>query len=195
MSSSLVRSEKARGIYQQLVSTLQLQRAVGIGLGQLLWKLKANNLFKEAIGQGIETWNDFLKMPEIGLEMSEANRAMELYEIFVIKYGYTMQELSEAKTKSLHYLLPLAKDASVNESRIRELVESAKHLTQSQFREEIYDSKPGAVANATYQFVLMRRRVETGTLQIVPNVDDQLLREVFAKANLNLEAMFIPEIL
>lgn len=194
MSSSLVKAEKAAGIYQQLVSTLQLQRAVGIGLGQLLWKLKANNLFKEAIGQGIETWNDFLKMPEIGLEMSEANRAMDLYEVFIIKYGYSMEELSTAKTKSLHYLLPLAKDATVNESRIRELVESAKHLTQSQFREEIYDSKPG-VLTSTYAFVLMRRRVETGTLQIVPNVDDQLIKAAFEKAGINLEEQFMPEIL
>jgi hypothetical protein len=163
-------------------------------MGKILWQLKANDTYQKAIGQGIETWVDFLKQPEIGLEVREANRAMELYGTFVLKYGFSIEELSEAKTKSLHYLLPVAKSGSVNEQRIRELVESAKHLSQNQFRDSLYDAKTDDQGERTYQFVVMRRCVETGTLQRV-QMEGVDIEAVFLRAGIDLKQVFIPTIL
>jgi len=194
MESTLQKAEDAHQLFRALSETLKIGRMTGIVTGQMLWKLKANNAFKKAIGAGVDTWNDFLKLPEISLEVREANRSMELYETFVVKYGYAVEDLAEAKTKSLHYLLPHAKAGVIQEERIRELVEDAKHLTQNQFKENLFDAKSGR--NRTYQFVLMRKCEETGALQKVPTVTNDMIVEAFREHyKINVNELFIPEIL
>lgn len=192
--NTLQKAEYASGHYHQLVATLRLRQLTGMALGASLWRLKADNTYKSAVGQGIETWNDFLKLPEISLEVREANRAMDLYEMFVLKYGFTIDELAEAKTKSLHYLLPLVKEGILSEARIHELVEDAKHLTQNQFRENIFDAKETG-ASRTYQFVLMRKCNETGTMQRVPDIDNTQIIVAFDRVGIHLFDKFMPEIL
>lgn len=192
--NTLQKAEGAPQLYQQLVATIRLRQLTGISLGKTLWQLKANNAFKNAIGAGIETWNDFLKLPEISLEVREANRAMDLYETFVVKYEFPIDELAEAKIKSLHYLLPLVKEGLLTEARIHELVEDAKHLTQNQFRENIFDAKETG-ASRTYQFVLMRKCNETGTMQRVPDIDNTQIIVAFDRVGIHLFDKFMPEIL
>lgn len=195
MQSTLQKAEDAYHLYENVVKIVQAQQLAGVVLGSLLYKLKANNTFKKSIGAGIETWNDFLKLPEISLEVREANRAIELYETFVVKYGYTMNELAEAKIKSLHYLLPLAKVSDPNDQSIRELVEDAKHLTQNQFRESLFDARNTDKINRSYQFVLMRKCIQTGTLQKVTNVSHETIVEAFKGLSIDLDTLFLPEIL
>lgn len=186
----------ASSVYSQLLSVLKLHRSSGLVLGQVLWQLKADNLFQKSIGAGIETWADFLKQPEIGLDIREANRAMELYGQFVLKLGYSVEDLAEAKTKSLHYLLPLVKSDQLPRERIDELVGAAKTLTINQFRESLYDAKTEDTGVRTYQLVLMRKCNETGTLQKVHGVDDAVIKEAFARAQMQLPDLEdLPEIL
>lgn len=192
---SLQKAEQAHLLYRDLIAAIRAHRLFGVFLGKFLWQLRFNDTYTQATG--IENWNDFLKSPEISLEVREANRAMDLYDMFVLQYGYKAEELAEAKTKSLHYLLPLAKSGEVPEKRIRELVEDAKHLTQNQFRDQIYDAKTGDQGPRSYQFVLMRKCIETGTLQLVPDVTNETIIQVFNHAGIPIEQKLqsMPEII
>lgn len=194
MASTLLKDD-ASGVYTKLLTVLNLHRGSGLVLGQVLWQLKANNLFQKSVGAGIETWADFLKQPEIGLDVREANRMMDLYGQFVLKLGYSVEELAEAKTKSLHYLLPLVKSDQLSKERIDELVDSAKTLTVNQFRESIYDAKTQDIGVRTYQLVLMRKCNETGTLQKVHGIESEVIEQVFTKAGINLNLEDLPDIL
>jgi hypothetical protein len=193
--SSLQIAEDAHQLYKDLVTAVKASRLFGVILGKFLWQLKADDTYMKAVGQGVDNWNDFLKLPEISLEVREANRSMELYEVFVLKYGYDEQELAEAKTKSLHYLLPHARDGEIPEERIRELVEDAKHLTQAQFKDNLFDAKTGDQGQRTYQFVLMRKCVETGTLQKVHGVDHDMLEKALINLGITINELLMPEVL
>lgn len=193
--NTLQKADNAHQVYKDLVTAIQTQRLFGVFLGKFLWQLKANDLYQQAVGQGVDNWNDFLKLPEISLEVRDANRAMELYSIFVIDYGYTADELAEAKTKSLHYLLPLARSGQIPEARIRELVEDAKHLPQASFKERIFDAKTGDQGERTYQLMLMRKCNETGNMTKVHGVDEEQLRVALVNMGINVNELIITEVI
>jgi len=175
-SSLLQQSEEAHEDYQKLVDCVALGKELDVYKGKQLWRLKANNLYKKAIGEGgIDTWNDFLKLPEIGLSTSEANRLMDIYEQFVVKLEYSEKEIAQAKTKALHYLLPVAKRGEVSKETMDELLESAQHLTLSQFKEELYDAKTEYKGERTYTYMVMCKCNETGNMQKVHGLSSELI--------------------
>lgn len=185
---------EAHELYQQLIQLLKISRLSGIRLGQVLWQLNANELYQDAIGS-VDSWFDFLKLPEIGLSVREANRAMDMYGEFVIKLEIPMEDIADAKTKSLHYLLPLVKSDTISKERALELVEDAKHLSQAQFKENLYDAKvPGGVR--TYHFALMRKCNETGTMQKVLEVTEDMLKDSLKSLyKIDLDKVFMPEVI
>lgn len=190
MNRSLPTKEDAHKDYENLMNTIMVHRGSAILIGRGLYHMHASETYR--IATGIDTWHDFLK--EIGLSVSEANRSMDLYETFCLQYGYDVTELAEAKTKSLHYLLPVAKSGTIPENRIRELVEDAKHLTQNQFRENIFDAKPDKGLR-TYQFVLMRKCNETGTLQRMQGITHETIINAMGQYGIDLSEEYMPEVL
>lgn len=189
MSTKLQRqATEAHQNYQELVKVLRLGRLAGAMLGQCLFRLKANNAYREAIGAGIETWNDFLKMPEIGLDPREATRAMEIYDEFCIKRGYSIEMLAETGTKALHYLLPMVKDGTLKDEQIGGLLQAGAALPQKSFKEKLHDVRGG---ERHYEFVLMRRCIETDNLQRVDDITSEQLSAAFPE----LADKLMPEII
>lgn len=189
MTRSLQKSEAAFKDYEILMNTIMVHRGSAILIGKGLYYMHDSETYKFV---GSDTWHDFLKT--LGISVSEANRSMDLYETFCLKMGYPVEELAEAKTKSLHYLLPVAKSGTIPEPRIRELVEDAKHLTQNQFRENIFDAKPGEGLR-TYKFVLMRKCNETGTLQRMQEITHETIIKAMGQYGLDLTQEYMPEVL
>lgn len=197
MTRSLPTPEDARKDYENLMSVIMVHRGSAILIGRGLHYMRDSETYK--LATGIDTWHDFLK--EIGISVSEANRSIDLFETFCLQYGYPVEELAEAKTKSLHYLLPVAKSGTIPENRIRELVEDAKHLNQNQFRENIFDAKgesqgltPDKVLR-TYQFVLMRKCNETGTLQRMQEITHETIIKAMGQYGIDLTQEYMPEVL
>lgn len=180
--------------YKKLLEVLKLGRLAGAMLGQQLWKLKANNDYQKAVGEGIDTWVDFLKMPEVNLQVREANRAMEIYEEFCIKRNYSVEMLAEVGTKNLHYLLPAVKKGELGEDEISDLVESGKNLPQKSFKERFYDVKSKG-GDRHYEFVLMKKCVETGNLQRVQDITHEDILHAFNTVGRDLSEMIIPEVI
>lgn len=193
MKNAPAKVTEAHKDYQELLKVLQLGRLAGAMLGQQLYRLYANNAYREAIGGEI-TWHEFLKMPEVNLDPREAKRAMEIYEEFCVKRGYSTEMLAEAGTKTLHYLLPVAKNGEVDDDELKDLMKAGATLPQNSFREKLYEVRAGEAATKTFEYQLMQKRVETGTMQRVPGVDHEMILQVFKNAGIDLEAQ-TPEII
>lgn len=182
---------EAHELYKELMNVLRLGRLAGAMLGEKLFKLKANNDYQKAIG-GEPTWAEFLKMPEIALDVREANRAMEIYEEFCVKRGYSTEMLAEAGVKNIHYLLPLVKKGEIEEKEIKGLLQAGAELPQASFRERLQDVKGG---DRHYEFVLMRRCIETNNLQKVHEIESAQILEAFAAQGINLSDKIMPEVI
>lgn len=191
----LPRAEAARELYQGLLKVLELRRFAGVALGEKLYKLRANNEYKIAIGDGIDSWSDFLKQPDVAIDPREATRSMEIYEQFCVVRGYSTDELGTVPTKSLHYLLPVAKSGKLPEGELRSLVNDASSLSRSAFREKLHDTRSGGQGTRTFSFVLMRRCNETNNLQKVHDFDSEQIIEVFNKAGIDIKEKIMPEII
>lgn len=191
----LQRAEKASELYQGLLKVLELKRFAGVALGEKLYKLRANNEYKNAIGEGIDTWNDFLKQPDVAIDPREATRSMEIYEQFCVVRGYSTDELGTVPTKSLHYLLPVAKSGRLPEGDLRSLVNDAAILTRAAFKEKLHDGLSGGEGTRTFSFVLMRRCNETNNLQKVHDFDSEQIVQIFSKAGIDIQEKIMPEII
>lgn len=189
----LQRSEKAHELYQSLLKVLELKRFAGVALGEKLFKLKANNEYKNATG--IESWDDFLKSPEISIDSRESNRAMQTYYQFCVRRQFTLSDLAGVPVKSLHRLLPLAKGDRLADGDLQTLVADAASLSQSAFKERLYDVVSGESGIRTFDFLLMRKCRETGNLQKVHGFSSEKIQEVFNQAGIDLGQEILPEII
>ena len=177
MSESLVkRAEDASRSYHELVETLSSARARVVYGGKLLYQLKYQNTYKAALGEGIDTWADFLKLPEVGLSKGEAQRMMDIYEVFVKELGYSQSVIAEIPVKSLHYILPVAKEG--DKEKVDELLEDARVLTQSDFKERLFDVK-NPEGERTYEYIVMKRCKETGNMRKVHNLPTADIENAF----------------
>ncbi len=142
-------------------------------MGALLYFLKQDDNFKSAVGS-IDTWEDYLKQPEISLSTGEASRLEQIYEVFCLKFGYSVDRIAEVPVKNLHYLLPIAKTSD----NIDDLLNDAEHLSQKDFRERVFESKTTS-EHRTYEYILMQKTLETGNLKRVHGIDSQTLKDTF----------------
>lgn len=165
--------EPASNLHSYLVINVSESKSSAVAMGKLLYALKENDSYREAIGDGIDTWQSYLGQPEIGLSVGEANRLIQIYEVFVIDKGYPESEVAEVPIKNLHRLLPVAKAGE----EINELFEDAKVLSQRDFREKLQDFKDDSGVR-TYEYVLMRKCIETGTMRKVHDIPSNELKEI-----------------
>ena len=135
-------------------------------MGEILYHLKQDDNFQQVVGEGIDTWVDYVKQPEIGLSKGEANRLVQIYEQFVHRLGYESDKISEVPIKNLHYLLPVVKELEKGK-KVDEMLESAIVLSQSDFKERIYDLKHNE--DRTYTYIIMKKSDQTGGLTRVYN--------------------------
>jgi hypothetical protein len=163
-------------LHEQLVKTIGFSKQSFLVIGKLLHELKKKDLYKEAIGAGMEKWDDYLSQPEIGMTRGEANRLEQIYNEFVVIYDFPEQEIAEVPLKSLHYILPIAKQGYVDREEIEEMLEEARTLTQKDFRERMYERK-NDTDERTYTYVVMKKCDQTGSLSKVWGVSSDEIKE------------------
>jgi hypothetical protein len=135
-------------------------------MGEILYILKKNENYQSVAG--ITTWIDYLAQPEISLTIREANRLVDIYKTFCLQLGFTSDELGEVPIKSIHYLLPVIRDKTREE--VEPMLEDAKVLSQKDFRERVYDYKTEEEGDRTYEYIIMRKCIETGNMSKVHGV-------------------------
>lgn len=168
--------ESAVEKHQSLVKAIESAKYNFLLVGKLLYELQQGELFRSAIGDGCDNWDSYISQPEIGLSRGEAGRLSQIYEYFVVRYGYDTDRVGRIPVKNLHYLLPIAKKGSKEE--IEALIDDAEHLPQNDFKEICY-SKKNETEERTYEFLIMKRCVETGTMSRIKGISSEAIKETF----------------
>lgn len=159
--------------HENLVNTIRNAKINFVQIGALLYFLKQDDNFKLAVGS-IDTWEEYLRQPEISLSSGEASRLEQIYSVFCEKFGYSVDRIAAVPIKNLHYLLPIAKESK----DIEDLLNDAEHLSQKDFRERVFEAK-NTDDTRTYEYILMQKTIETGNLKKVHGIDSQKLKETF----------------
>lgn len=157
-------------LHHLLADQVSFSKQSSVEVGKLLHDLRLDDNYLTAVGEGIETWQSYLAQPEIGLSVSEANRLIQIYEVFVLRWEFEEEEIAAIPTKNLHTLLPLAKAIEVSpegEEELMALVNDATHLSQRDFKERLHDVKSQDDGVRTYEYVIMQKCIETGGLRKV----------------------------
>jgi len=168
-------------LHNALISTIKASKENFLILGQLIYELKKEQLFQQATG--VEVWHDYLAQPEIGLSKGEANRLAQIYEHFIERLGYDIEEVSSIPIKSLHRLLPVVKNNELDKEELDGLMGDAQHLKQSDFRERMYDVRKGESAPKTYEYIIMRKCIETGLLERLFDIPAEEINMLVSKYN------------
>lgn len=167
-------------LHTKLLEVILNSKRNFVVMGQLLHELKEEDNFKLVIGEGIDTWNDYISQPEIGLSKAEADRLIQIYEQFVLRFGISPEELATVPVKNIHYLLPIIKEMDeTEENSVEAYLADARELSQKDFRERVHDIKSGEDGLRTYEYVVMRKCLETGGLQKVHGIDSETIRQTF----------------
>lgn len=165
-------------LHQRLLESIAFTKTGFVVIGKLLYELNKDDNFLDAVGEGIDTWDDYISQPEISLSRGEANRLMQIYEEFVLKIGLTETELSEIPVKNLHYILPMVKKGLPKE-QLDVLIDDARHLAQKDFKEKVYETKHDT-DERTYEYMVMKRCIETGVLTKVHDITSEQIINNFA---------------
>lgn len=179
----LTTSKEAYELVSNLISLQRVRRKIDVERGRLLYQLHANRLYLQAYGDGVDTWEEFLRSPEIGLTVSEANRAMQLYEYFVIKFKIPEQDLESIPVRTLTHLLPKLKLGQLDSNNVTALIEDAKGLTFFEFKERLQDVQAGTAR--TYTYMVMKKCNETNNLSKVIGISSEELLNAFPQINDN----------
>jgi len=175
-----------RELHDDLVLGTKIKSKYNVALGRILYELKNKDKFKKAVGSGIDTWADYLKQPEIGLSVNEASRMIDIYLTFVVSLGYNEDLIAGIPAKNMTYLLPVAKKfigkKESGDEELDMLIADATLLSQKDFKELLYDTyaeKVGDSATRTFEYFVMRRTVETNTLDRVMDISSDIIKETF----------------
>lgn len=137
-------------------------------LAKLLYNIRRYELWRLATG-GVDTWEDYLKQPEIGISKHKADKLIRIYDYFITSGYYTVEELAGVPWYALDYV------AKRKSGRHRELLEASKHLTQKDFKEHYFDVEEGG--DRTYTFVVMKKCDQTGNLEKVHGIESEFIKE------------------
>lgn len=151
--------------YQRLGNRLKLET------GRELSQLKKKNLYKKAVGAGIDTWHHFLKLPEIDITQHEAKKLIDIHEFFFNKSELSMEELSLCKIDNLSYII---KEEIEPTDDILELAETLSH---QEFKEAVTDMKKGE--DRQYDYLVMQRVKETNNLRRVKGISTEDVLNAF----------------
>ena len=174
-------SNEAQSLVSSLISLQTVRRKIDVERGRILYQLHSNRLYLQAYGEGIDTWEEFLRSPEIGLTVTDANRAMQLYEYFVIKYAISEEELQKLPVRTLTHLLPRLKAGDIQKNNLIDLLGAARELTFFEFKERVRDVEHGT--DRTYSYMIMRRCNETKNLSRVVEISSDEVLSVWPQLN------------
>ena len=161
-----------QSIHNQLVGTIRMARLNYLMIGQSLIALKKDDNFQKVHGEG--NWFNYISQPEIGFTNHEYKKVKEVLDTFDESYFNT---LTEIPFRHLHLL-------TKSEDPIG-LLDDALVLSYKDLKERVVDVKKETANEPntrTHKYVVMRKCVETGTLNKVYDVESE---EIENKFNLN----------
>lgn len=172
--SRITQSIQGHELHMEVEALVKSQFRSDIRLGEKLYALKKQNLYKKAIGEGISTWEDYIRQPEVNLTAYRAAKLIRLYEHFILRIGYKPGDLDGVPTYALDYIASRNLQDVV---LIDTLLDDAKVLSVKDFKERYHDEVQQT--ERTYKYMIMRKCVETGNLDKVHDISSEAIQEAF----------------
>lgn len=169
MQPAQTSADKAHGLHKVLEAFRSRDKKDEWTLAELLYKLRRYELWRFAVG-GFDSWEDYLKQPEIGISRHKADKMVRIYEYFIIERGFQLPDLEDVPWYALDFISKKRPEADL----IAQLLADAKVLTQKDFKEAYYDHTE--VGPRTYSYVLMRKCDQTGNLEKVHELDSETIK-------------------
>jgi hypothetical protein len=149
--------------YDELLQILKARTVVALDLGGVLKDIKNGALWESEIGAGIDTWHQFLSQPEVNMTVNEANQLIKMFELDI-------PEIESIPLRNLKFL--------VGKELTDELIEDSKVLSHVDLVERHHDLKTGK-EERTYEYLVMKRCKETGSLSKVGGVESEEVKSAF----------------
>ena len=175
MIQELSSSETAYKLHTQLLETIVFSKRSFVVIGKILYRLRENNLYQSAVGSGADNWIDYLAQPEIGLSKGEASRLIQIYEQFIVRFGFSEDFIAEVPLKNIHYILPIVKGMA-DDADVDTLVDNARVLSQKDLKERVFDIRTDDGGERTYEYVVFKRCVETGTMVKIHDLESEIIK-------------------
>lgn len=174
--------------YNKLKVTLNQNKINFLWQGKYLYNLRKNSNYREAIGDGIDSWHDFLAQPEIGMSPTQANKLLNIYELFIKQLKYEEEEIIKISIKTLNYLIKWREEIEKLDKKLcDEIIIQAQVLSFKDFKEVYFDHKNKEDQESkevrTYEYIIMKKCHQTGNMTKVHDIDSQQIETIFNLLN------------
>ena len=120
---------------QELKKDLRMQGVLFLEIGRILKEFRDRKLYKSLGDGGYDTWGQFLGSGELSLKSSTVYAYIEIYNLFILRFGFAVEELADIPYDKLRLALPSARKLKTKEE-VEELVYKAKELSRSDLMKE-----------------------------------------------------------
>ena len=159
---------KAAPLHAALLQRRKIAHEDDWVLAQLLYSLRRYELWRFTSG-GLDSWEDYLKQPEVSISRHKADKLIRIYEYFVVEHNLPVSDLSSIPWSALD----LTSKKRPAEEKLADILNAAEVLTLKDFKEAFFDLTEEG--DRTYSFVLMKKCDQTGNLEKVHNItSDQI---------------------
>lgn len=113
MSQQLSKIQKVNEAFEIHQDLIKLGNAVGqafILIGERLKQIKENNLFKQLGEGGYETFDSYLASPELQISRRQAYYLLGIYNTYIKKLGFSIEEMKGAKWSALKETLSVVNE-------------------------------------------------------------------------------------
>jgi len=124
--------------FTQLKMLLRKQGLLYLDIGRLLKIIRDEGYCQY---YGYDTWMEFVRSGEITIPQSTIYAYISIYEMYVMKYGITLDELAEIPWDKLQQALPAVRRAE-GKKEVDEWVAKAKLLSRSDLGIEVGEVEP-----------------------------------------------------
>lgn len=165
--------------HEHLIQTVHRNKQNFLEQGSVLSRLRKNSAYRETTG-GIDSWHEYLSQPEIGMSPTQANKLINIYELFIKKLNYAQESIIEIPIKTLSYIIKRKEEfEAFSKAKQDEIIDQAKVLSFKDFKEAYFDQKSEESGEVrTYDFVLMKKCHQTGTMTKVHELDSNTLAQL-----------------
>lgn len=151
--SNKEKAEQAFLVYSSLQTELKKTVINHIHIGELLFAMRKNNLYKEILGDRRGKWQDFLGMPEIGQKYHTAYMYIALYETFKVKFPTDDKRLAAIKEFKLKMIYPFVnagnKEGLLSAAEALSATDLCKTLQELKTGENLYDCPHAEIEEKT----------------------------------------------
>lgn len=132
-------NQDAWNVYQETVSLIQNHARTFLYIGKNLKRIRDDRLYRYLGDGGYDSFEQFIQNAEIGLSYSTARLYIHVYEVYVERLKFSIEEILSVPLYRLQKLKSYIQKKTRKEAE--EVIENAKVLTGRDFREYLYEQK------------------------------------------------------